>query len=79
MISPFSPIMRIVMGSFCLNSYSDIACLQLPQGAAGVSTRWVFDIAEIAIDFIVTPGYFDPAWNTATRSAHKPEGYEAFS
>ena len=51
-----------------------MACLQFPQGAAGLSTIWVLDDTLMAIVFISTLGYFAPAWKIATRSAHKPEG-----
>ena len=78
-ISPTSPINKTSKGCFCLISYSDKDCRQAPQGPTGLSTFVIDELAEITNFKIFTPGNSEPAFQIATRSAHIPDGYAAFS
>lgn len=67
------------MGEFCLFSYSSNTCRQEPQGETGREVNPVLLYAAIANVFIDRSGCCDMAVNNATRSAHMPDGYAAFS
>ena len=76
---PTSPIKISVIGSCWLTSYSNKVCLQAPQGPTGLSTILCGEFAVIAILLTFLSGKVAPAFHIATRSAHIPDGYAAFS
>ena len=55
-ILPVSPASIIFMGDLCLISYSEIACLQAPQGYKGWFTSNAFDLQVTAMVLIAMFG-----------------------
>ena len=60
-ISPVSPDIIIDIGLCCFISYSEMDCLQFPQGAAGLFTTKFLEVALMAMALMPIPGNFAEA------------------
>ena len=68
------PYINTRMGRLYLISVSKSTCRHAPQGVIGSSVKPSELDAAIVRVVTALSGYWDPAWNSAVRSAHRPEG-----